>query len=384
MNPALLWLGGSLFLWGIGESMFLLFQPVYLQELGAGPIQIGVILGAFGAAMTLTHVPAGHLSDRIGRRPMLIAAWLVGLVATCLMALARSLTPFVAALLLYGLTAFVASPLDSYTTAARGKWSVGRAMTFISMTFNGGAVIGPLIGGRVADAYGFRTVYAIAAGIFVLSSLAVLLVPVQPRDHHDPANPPGSLLRNDRYIGFLAVFFFVAFAAYIAQPLSPNYLRNEQALSLSAIGQLISIAYLGTTILALLLGQLEARTGFLLGQVGVAAFALLLWRGLGFGWFAVGYFLLGGYRPLRSLGVAQVRSFVHKSQMGLAYGMAETLGSASTLLAPPIAGVLYSRDPALMYPVALALITVGIAITLVRVPRSKVLPPEHVELALDP
>src|SRR5512139_1151531 len=149
MNHSLLRLGGALFLWGIGESMFLLFQPVYLQELGAGPIEIGAILGAFGAAMTLTHIPAGHLSDRLGRRPMLIAAWAVGVIATLLMATARSLPVFISGLLLYGLTAFVASPLDSYTTAARGKWSVGRAITFVSMTFNAGAIVGPLIGGRI-------------------------------------------------------------------------------------------------------------------------------------------------------------------------------------------------------------------------------------------
>jgi MFS family permease len=179
------------------------------------------------------------------------------------------------------------------------------------------------------------------------------------------------------------VFFFVAFAAYVPQPLSSNYLRNEQRLSLSTIGGLISIAYLGTTVLALVLGQLEARTGFLLGQIGMAGFAMFLWQGLGLGWFAIGYFLLGGYRPLRSLGVAQVRGFVHRSQMGLAYGIAETLGSASTLLAPPIAGVLYAHDPEMMYPTALALIALGIGITLAVVPRSRVLPPEHVETMMD-
>jgi hypothetical protein len=48
MNRSLLWLGASMFLWGLGESMFLLFQPIYLQQLGADPIQIGVILGAVG------------------------------------------------------------------------------------------------------------------------------------------------------------------------------------------------------------------------------------------------------------------------------------------------------------------------------------------------
>ncbi len=102
----------------------------------------------------------------------------------------------------------------------------------------------------------------------------------------------------------------MAFAAYVPQPLSPNYLQNQQGFSLSVIGDLIAIAYLGNTILNLLLGQLEARLGFILGQLGVAAFAAILWRGFGFGWFAVAYFLLGGFRALRGLGVAQVRAFV--------------------------------------------------------------------------
>ncbi len=383
MNRSLIWLGGALFLWGVGEGMFLQLQPLYLQQLGAAPIQIGVILGAFGAAMTLTHIPAGHLSDRVGRRPLLIGAWLIGVLATSIMALASNLTLLVIGLLLYGCTAFVASPLDSYTTAARGNWTVGRAITFVSTAFNGGAIMGPLIGGRIADQYGFRTVFFIAAGVFVVSTTLVSFIAAQPRDHRDQEDPPSGLLGNRRLIGFLVVYFLVAFAAYVPQPLSPNFLQNVHGLSLSRIGQLISLAYLGTTILNLILGQLEARLGFLLGQVGVAMFTMLLWRGLGFEWFALGYFLLGGYRTLRVLGVAQVRAFVHKSQMGLAYGAAEMLGSITTLLAPPLAGYLYSVEPRLMYPVGLGLIALGAVITLVFVPRSRVLPPERVELAPD-
>ena len=196
MNPTLLWLGGALFTWGIGESMFLLFQPIYMQQLGANPIQIGVILGAFGAVMTFAHIPAGHMSDRIGRRPMLIASWLIGIFATALMALASTLTVFVAGVLLYGLTAFVASPLDSYTTAARGNWSVARAITFVSMTFNAGAVLGPITGGWIGDHYGLRTVYFLATGMFVISTILIQFISAQPRDHHDPENPPPSLLKN--------------------------------------------------------------------------------------------------------------------------------------------------------------------------------------------
>jgi len=78
-----------------------------------------------------------------------------------------------------------------------------------------------------------------------------------------------------------------------------------------------------------------------------------------------------------------VRPFVHESQMGLAYGIAETCGSATVLLAPPLAGYLYSMDPALTYPVGLVLIALGIALTFIFVPRSRKLPPEHIELAPD-
>ena len=383
MNPSLRWLGAALFTWGIGESMFLIFQPIYLQQLGADPIQIGVILGVFGAMMTIAHIPAGHLSDRIGRRPMLIAGWIIGIVATLLMALASSLPLFVIGVFLYGLTAFVASPLDSYTTAARGNWSVARAITFVSMTFNAGAVLGPALGGWIGDHQGLRTVYAISTGMFVLSTILIQFIAEQPRNHHDPDNPPPGLLSNRRYLGFLSIYFAVAFATYLPQPFTPNFLNNQRGMSLSVIGDLGSIGYFGSAALNLLLGQLEARLGFMLGQLGVAVFAFLLWRASGFGWFALGYFLLGGFRALRGLGVAQVRPFVHESQMGLAYGIAETCGSATVLLAPPLAGFLYSRDPALMYPVGLLLIGLGLILTWLFVPRSRKLPPDHIELAPD-
>ncbi len=383
MNRSLLWLGAALFTWGMGEGMFLLFQPIYLQQLGADPIWIGVILGASGAMMTVAHIPAGHLSDRIGRRPMLIASWTIGVAAALIMALADRLAVFMIGMLLYGFTAFVVSPMDSYVTAARGQLSVARVITFMSVAYNAGAVLGPITGGWLGDHLGLRNVYFFSASIFFVSTILIQFIAPQPRDHHDPENPPQSLLSNKRYFGFLAVFFVVAFAAYLPQPLTPNFLQNQHGLSLSLIGELGSIGSFGNAVLNFLLGLFEARSGFVFGQLGVAAFSLLLWRGTGFEWFAIGYFLLGGFRALRGLGVAQVRPFVHESQMGLAYGIAETLGSATALLAPPLAGYLYSIDPAFMYPVSLVLIGFGLVISLIFVPRSKKILVDHIELAPD-
>ena len=145
------------------------FQPIYLKSLGSNEQQIGLILGAFGLAMAVTHIPAGRLSDRIGRRPLLFAAWVIGLLSTLVMAIARELPLFVAGMLGYGLTAFVSSPLSSYVTAARGNWPVSTALSLTTATFSGGMVLGPVTGGWIGDHYGLRSVYTVAAFICPIS-----------------------------------------------------------------------------------------------------------------------------------------------------------------------------------------------------------------------
>lgn len=385
MDPSLIWLVASLFTWGIGEGMFLIFQPLYLQQLGANPIAIGSIIGAAGFAMVVAHIPAGHLADRVGRRPILLAAWTVGTLAAWTMALAPGLSLFVAGVILYGATAFVISPMNSYATAARGNWTVGRVLTFTSGMYNVGVVIGPLLGGWLGDRFGLRSVYFASGTIFLVSTILLSLIRPQPRDHHDPSNPPGGLLSNWRYLSLLTVLFVTAFAMYLPQPLTPNFLQNERGMSLSTIGRLASIGGLGNALLAFFIGNLEARLGFILGQVGVALFSFLLWRTTGFGWYALAYFLLGGYRAARALGAAQIRPLVHESQMGLAYGISETVVALTILAAPPLAGFLYDRDPASVYPLGLFLIALGVLISLIFMPRTKrkTLSPEPVEIASD-
>ena len=91
MKRDLLLIAVAMFAWGLGEGLFIYFQPLYLQELGANPIMIGTILGGFGLAMTVSHIPAGYLADRIGRKPLMVAAFITGSVATWTMALANGL-----------------------------------------------------------------------------------------------------------------------------------------------------------------------------------------------------------------------------------------------------------------------------------------------------
>jgi hypothetical protein len=117
---------------------------------------------------------------------------------------------------------------------------------------------------------------------------------------------------------------------------------------------------LGIVILNLVLGQLDARLGFLIGQFAVGAFALLLWKGSSLPWYALAYFLMGGFRSARSLATAYIRSIVSGANMGLAFGMAETMTALALFLAPPLAGYLYDADPLRMYMVSLGVIAVSV------------------------
>lgn len=353
--------------------MFFNFVPIHLEsEFLLSKQQVGFALGAFGFFMAVTHIPGGHLADRIGRRPLLIIAWALGLFSTLMMGLAQSLPIYLVGLFLYGVTAFVASPLGSYVTAARGKWEVGTALSLTTATFNMGMALGPVTGGWIAENYGVRTSYLVAAGIFVISLIFISLIEKQPIDKHDPEAPPMNLWQNTRFINFVMIFAFAVFALYLAQPLTPNFLKGVRDLTLTETGWVFSAGALGNSLLALGIGRLHPRRGFLLAQLLVNFFAALMWLGSGLSVFMLAYFLLGGFRAARPMAMAQARDLVHDSQMGRAYGTMETVSAIVFIIAPPIAGFIFERDPFSIYPLAIGLIVVSILISYFFTPRKNV------------
>ena len=231
LNRDLRLLAVALVLWGIGEGIFFYYQPLYLAELGASPKVIGGIIGAGGMLLALSHLPAGWLADRIGRRQLM---W------------APSLPFFALGVVLYYASGFVMAPMNSYITAARGDLSVGRALTLLSATYNLGAILGPLFGGLLVSRLPMRGLYGISASLFVVSTVTVLFLrpqPVVPRADREPRATlravPGSLW------GLMALTVLTLFAANLPQPLAPNYLHAYRAVAKPLIGTLGSLSRLG-------------------------------------------------------------------------------------------------------------------------------------------
>lgn len=363
MNRDLGFVALALMTWGVGEGMFYFFQPLYLQQLGADPVQIGGIIGIVGLAMSLSYLPAGMLSDRFGRVPLLRLAWILGTLSTLLLAFGGSLALFVAGMVVYGTTAFVTVPLNSYTTAARGRLSVGRTITLISAAFNFGAVAGPLLGGWVGEHFGLQTNFRLALIMFVISTVFIFLIRPQPVVAVNADNNPGGIrtLLNRRFVGLIILLFFSMFSMYLPQPLVGNFLQNERGVGLAVIGTLLAVRSLGVVILNLVLGQVNPRVGFFTGQIGMALFSLLIWMGSGLPVYLAAYFLMGSYMTARNLTFAQVRTLAHSGNMGVAYGILETVNALALVCGPLLAGLLYKIRPDIVFPVSIGLIAASLA-----------------------
>jgi len=295
----------------------------------------------------------------------------LGLAATVVMGFALSLPVYLIGLFAYGLTAFVASPLSSYVTAARGKWHISTALSLTTATFGMGMVLGPVTGGWIGDHYGMRMSFFVAAVMFLFSNIALFFIEAQPIDHHDPESPPPNLRNNKQFIVLMGVITFAIFSMYLAQPLTPNFLERVRGLSLSETGIIFTAGALGNSLMAILFSRVHPQRGFLFAQMLVILFAVFIWKGVSLPIFALGYFLLGGFRAGRPLAQAQARELVHDSQMGLTYGIMETISSIIFILTPPLAGVLFERDPMIVYPLAIGLVLISIFVTYQFSPRKE-------------
>ncbi len=351
MNRDLKLISVSLLIWGAGEGLFLFFQPLYLQQLGANTVQIGAILGLIGFSMGIAQIPAGWLSDRIGAKFILRLAWVVGTIATALMAFAENLPVFVTGMILYGLTAAVIAPMNSYIASVRGDLTIGRAITIAIGGYNLGAMVGPLTGGIVSQFLGLRSAYWLATILFVISTIAVFFLNENDRDIiQGPQDKFTAFLSaNPNFVKYLIIVFLVIFSTYLPIPLTPNYLQCSRSVPYSLLGFLGGLASLGYVLLAIICGHLKPEKGLIIGQMLMILFSILIFAGSGMIFFSLAYLCASGYRFCRSMVVAYSRNLVKVKNIGLAFGIVETVCASAFTLAPIIAGVFSIHNSATVY-----------------------------------
>ena len=178
-------LGNGWVLFGVRSSLIPLFVTD-AEGIGATSTWVGVGLFVSAATQGISLLFVGGFTDRVGRRPGMIAGG--ALTTACMLAIAASdsLVVYVIAMAGFGVAAAFLTVAPS---AAVGDVVSGRGGTVVAafqMAADFGAVVGPLVAGALADSYSYGAAFAATAGVVALGFVAALFS-IETR--HKPKDP---------------------------------------------------------------------------------------------------------------------------------------------------------------------------------------------------
>ena len=265
----------------VGFGIVIPLLPFYAEHYDASPDQVTLVMAVYSLAQFATAPIWGRLSDRFGRRPILIVSLAGTLVAYLWLAFAANLTDLFLARTAAGLMAGSISAAFAYVADVTDETNRAKGMGLIGAAFGLGFIAGPAIGGILAGADLATTnfqlpAYAAAAfsGAALIMTLAILKESLsgearqrmasQSRDAHRQAfrrTVNAKSVRVMIILTFLAVFVFAGLEATFA-------MWTERKFGWGVLQNGYVFAFLGL-ISALIQGGLVGRLSRRFGELGM-------------------------------------------------------------------------------------------------------------------
>jgi DHA1 family multidrug resistance protein-like MFS transporter len=342
----------------LGFNLAFPFLPLFVQTLGVpDPQQAAFWSGLIGSVAGFLGVFVapmwGAMADRSGRRPMLIRATAGASVGLVMMGLAPNLGMLMLGRTVFGAMAGTVPAANPLVAASTPPEHVASAMGMLQSTVNVSQATGPLIGGVLASAVGYRATFLIVAGLYIASALPVVWL-VKERFTPPPQHTP--LLRgmaaNFRMVfarAELVLPILGAFLAYggvsVIQPALPLHIAalvhdNHAA---RAAGLAAGLQGIAATVAALTAGSLVRRLGYrpLLygGPLLLICAYLALWAAPRYGLLLAGMGLLGF---MQGLSVTTLTALIAlrapKENVGGTFGVASSINALAFGGAPFLGG----------------------------------------------
>jgi DHA1 family tetracycline resistance protein-like MFS transporter len=198
----------------LGLTLILPLLPFYAEKLGASPKVVGLLVSVFAFCQLISGPILGQLSDRTGRKPLLLVSQFGTLVGFIILAQAETLWLVFLSRIIDGFTAGNLSLAQAYISDVTEPSNRAKAFGVIGVAFGLGFLVGPGVSGYLSQ-YGYHYPVWAAVGLSALSIVATwFLLPsastVPVREYKDGAVGPGGRR--------LTVFQFSAYGEFFKRP----------------------------------------------------------------------------------------------------------------------------------------------------------------------
>lgn len=351
----------------LGLTIILPLLPFYAEKLGATPAVVGLLVSTYALCQLIAGPILGRMSDRTGRRPLLLVSQLGTFIGFLILAYSKVLWLVFLSRVIDGATAGNLSLAQAYISDVTEPENRAKSFALIGIAFGMGFLAGPAISGFLSQ-YSYQYPIFAAAALSATSILCTYFllpssIPARTSEDGGPARrftvlDWGSYLRYFRTPGIAPLLWqFLAFALTFSLfmtgfPLfaERRFVWQGHPFGPKQVGYVYAyLGFLGVILQGGLMGRLVkmfgeinlVRAGFFFAMVGLAVLG-----------FTYGIPLLLVVSAAASLGTGMNRPALTslitqraaRSEQGVVLGLTQSLNSISQICAPALAGLLIDHS----------------------------------------
>ena len=345
----------------IGFGILMPLLPFYTERTGASAFTVGALISVYAFCSFIAAPFLGQLSDRYGRKPILIISQVGSMVGYVMFAMSNTLWLLFVARIIDGLSAGNMSVAQAYVADNSSHADRTRAFGITGAALGVGFLIGPATGGLLA----VRNIHAplwVAAGLSALSILGTLVLlpkgrltsPATGVRHQFPAEAMIATFRapETTIIACLIGLLYFAFGTYMSGQalfLAGRFEWHGHPFNATNVGLVFTY---GSLINVLVQAVVMKRLTLLVTEKKILIAGFLM---MGIGYTGIGLssaliVLLGfvtianaGSAMLRPIVLSQLSKRTHPSRQGLALGVHQAIFSTTAILSPLLSGALINK-----------------------------------------
>jgi multidrug resistance protein len=339
----------------LGFGIIIPLLPFYAETFGASAFTIGLLSASFSLMQFLFAPVWGRLSDRIGRRPVLLMGLLGSFIAYLCFAFAGSLRLLFAARIAAGIAGANIPTAQAYIADTTTPENRARGMGLVGAAFGLGFVFGPAVGGFLSQ-WGYAAAALFAAALSLCNFVAAWFLLPESRPAISVSRPRRSRVETFRraldrpFLPVLLMVYFVVIAAFSSfEATFALFSERRFGFGVSSIGYLF--AFVGV-VLVLVQGVLVGPVALLIGERRLVPLAILT---IAIGLVSVplapspvalaaalGVMAVGMGLNSPSL-ISLISRLAGPDEQGAVLGVSQSLASLARVVGPAWGGLLFDR-----------------------------------------